>query len=185
MHGVCSRYSANGEGASDGPCTRTQRGGGPLGVHHRHNSVGKVRPPLTVWGSRVSGCVPVQVTGRWGARRGGQASDGQRRPSTTGAVAIGTRRSRSSTPRSVYACEVISMTAASAATFGVCCGSSRRRSGPGTSGCAVAASASGSTGRDSRTFSDNALSPAHGSWSGSGVGNHESHRQKSRMEEIS
>jgi hypothetical protein len=71
------------------------------------------------------------------------------------------------------------------ATFRVCCNSSERRSVPGTSGCAVAASASVLRGRGSRISSDRDLCHAHGSWSGSGVGNRESHRRKSRMVEIS
>src|SRR5215217_373018 len=71
------------------------------------------------------------------------------------------------------------------ATFRVCCDSSERRSGPGTSGCAVAASASVLRGKGLRISSDRDLYHAHGSWSGSGVGNRESHRRKSRMVEIS
>src|ERR1041384_2519621 len=71
------------------------------------------------------------------------------------------------------------------ATFRVCCNSSERRSVPGTSGCAVAASASVLRGKGLRISSDRDLCHAHGSWSGSGVGNRESHRRKSRMVEIS
>ena len=126
-------------------------------------------------GSRCIGGGPAQVTGGWGARHGEQASDGPRRPSTTGVDAIGISRLRPSTPRSVDVCEATSITAASAATFRVCCVSSRRRSGRGTSGCAVAANANVFTGRGLRISSDRCLSPAHGSRSGSGVGNHESH----------
>src|SRR4029453_18234835 len=57
------------------------------------------------------------------------------------------------------------------ATFRVCCNSSERRSVPGTSGCAVAASASALRGKGLRISSDRDLCHAHGSWSGSGVGN--------------
>src|SRR5205814_5585621 len=71
------------------------------------------------------------------------------------------------------------------ATFRVCCNSSERRSVPGTSGCAVAASASVLRGKGLRISSDRDLCHAHGSRSGSGVGNRESHRRKSRMVEIS
>src|SRR5918912_1013760 len=71
------------------------------------------------------------------------------------------------------------------ATFRVCCDSSERRSVPGTSGCAVAASASVLRGKGLRISSDRDLCHAHGSRSGSGVGNRESHRRKSRMVEIS
>src|SRR5919199_2330816 len=71
------------------------------------------------------------------------------------------------------------------ATFKVCCNSSERRSVPGTSGCAVAASASVLRGKGLRISSDRDLCHAHGSRSGSGVGNRESHRRKSRMVEIS
>src|SRR5262249_51260714 len=82
-------------------------------------------------------------------------------------------------------CEATSTTSASTATFRVCCGLSKQRSGPGTSGCAVAASASVSRGRGLRISSDRCLFPPHGSRSGSGVCNHESHQRKSRMVEIS
>src|SRR5262249_32514137 len=105
--------------------------------------------------------------------------------STTGVDAIGISRLRPSTPRSVDVCEATSITSASAATFRVCCVSSRRRSGRGTSGCAVAANANVLTGRGLRISSDRCLSPAHGSRSGSGVGSHKSHQRKSRMVEIS
>src|SRR5215471_3655592 len=71
------------------------------------------------------------------------------------------------------------------ATFRVCCDSSERRSVPGTSGCAVAASARVLRGKGLRISSDRDLCHAHGSWSGSGVGSRESHRRKSRMVEIS
>ena len=140
---------------------------------------------MTFWGVRSSGDVPVQVTGGWGARRGGRACDGPNRPSTMGADATGISRVRHNTPRSVDGCEATATTSASTATFRVCCGLSKQRSGPGTSGCAVAASASVSRGRGLRISSDRGLFPAHGSRSGSGVGNHESHQRKSRMVEIS
>src|SRR6266511_1402334 len=103
----------------------------------------------------------------------------------TGVDAIGISRLRHSTPRSVDVCEATATPSVSAATFGVCCGSSKRRSGPGTSGWVVAASASVSRGRGSRISSDRGLFPTHGSRSGSGVGKHESPRRKSRMVEIS
>src|SRR5438067_11729503 len=45
------------------------------------------------------------------------------------------------------------------ATFRVCCGSSERRSVPGTSGCAVAASASVLRGKGLRISSDRDLCP--------------------------
>src|SRR5262249_12601954 len=94
-------------------------------------------------------------------------------------------RLRPSTPRSVDVCEATSITSASAATSRVCCVSSKRRSGRGTSGCAVAANANVLTGRGLRISSDRCLSPAHGSRSGSGVGSHKSHQRQSRMVEIS
>ena len=121
--------------------TRTRRGSCPLGVRRRGNNVGQVRPPSTFWASRAIGRGPGRVDGGCTARQGGRASDGPSRPSTTGVVAIGTNRSRRSTPRSVNACEATATTSASAAIFVVCCGSSKPRSGPGTNGCAVAASA--------------------------------------------
>ena len=119
------------------------------------------------------------------ARPGVPVYDGPYRPSPSIAGATGTTRSRCSTLRSRDASVVTSTTSASTATFRVCCGLSKQRSGPGTSGCAVAASASVSRGRGLRISSDRCLSPAHGSRSGSGVCNHESHQRKSRMVEIS
>ena len=154
-------------------------------ISRNHPYTTKVRPPLTFWGSRCIGGGPAQVTGGWGARHGEQAADGPSRPSTTGVDAIGISRLRPSTPRSVDVCEATSITSASAATFRVCCVSSRRRSGRGTSGCAVAANANVFTGRGLRISSDRCLSPAHGSRSGSGVCSHKSHQRKSRMVEIS
>jgi hypothetical protein len=120
----------------------------------------------------------------WGARHGGRASDGQNRPSTLGVDAIGTSRCRSSTPRAADACGAPAMTSASAASFGVCCDSSQRRSASGTSGCAVVASVSACTGGSLRSFFDHSLSRARGSWFGSGAQKHESPRRKSRMREI-
>jgi hypothetical protein len=102
-----------------------------------------------------------------------------------GADATGISRVRHNTPRSVDGCEATATTSASTATFRVCCGLSKQRSGPGTRGCAVAASASVSRGRGLRLSSDSGLFPAHGSRSGSGGCNHESHQRKSRMVEIS
>jgi hypothetical protein len=141
MHDGCWRYWRSGQGVSDWPSTRTRRGSCPLGVRRRGNNVGQVRPPSTFWGSRALGRGPGRGDGGWAARPGGRASDGPSRPSTTGVVAIGTNRSRHSTPRAVNACAATSTTSASAATFGVCCGSSKPRSGRGTKGGAVAASA--------------------------------------------
>ena len=118
----------------------------PFGVRQRHSRAARVRPPSTSWGSRAIGGEPGGVAGGWGARRGVRACDGPSRPSTTGADAIGTSRSRRSTPRSASACK------ATINYFGVN-GNLRSllrllveaRSGPGTSGCAVAASARAST----------------------------------------
>src|SRR5262249_39130852 len=149
------------------------------------STTAKVWPPSTFWGSRSIGRVPDKDVGGCGARPGERASDGPSRPSTTGVDAIGTSRLRPSTPRSDDVCAATSTTSVSAATFGVCCGSSQRRSGRGISCCVVAASASVSIGRGSRISSDSGLFPTHGSRSGSGVCNHESHRRKSRMVEIS
>ena len=68
----------------------------------RRNRAGKVRPPSTFWGSRSIGGEP--ATGRLGdgvQDSAGAPETGQYRPSTTGVDAIGTSRSRRSTPRSV------------------------------------------------------------------------------------
>ena len=62
--------------------------------------------------SRSIGREPIKVPGGCGARHGGQASDGRKRPSTTGAVAIGMSRSRRNTPRSIGAYEATSTTLA-------------------------------------------------------------------------
>jgi hypothetical protein len=102
---------------------------------------GRVRPASTSSGSRSTGRALVGVAGGWRARLGGRAYDGRSSPSPIGAISIGTFRSRFSTQRSRDDCGATSTTSASAATFAVCCGSSKPRSGLGPNGCAVAASA--------------------------------------------
>jgi hypothetical protein len=107
--------------------------------------------------------------GRWGARPGGRASDGPRRPSTTGVGATGTSRGRRRPPRSVNAGGAPPPPAASAGMCGGGCAASQPRSEPGIHGGAVAASASGCTGRGLWICSSSALVPARGWWSGSGA----------------
>jgi hypothetical protein len=140
-HDGGGRYVSSGEGVSDCTATRTRRGSCPVGVRRRGNNGGPVRPPATFWAARARGRAPGRVEGGWAARQGGRAADGPSRPSTTGVVAIGTHRSRHRTPRAVNACAATATPAASAATCGVGGGSSKPRSGRGTHGGAVAASA--------------------------------------------
>jgi len=126
-HG-CWRYLRSARAFRTGPPPRTRRGSCPV-ASPQGQQVGQVRPPSTFWASRALGRGP---EGSLGDVLQDKAGEPQRAKQALydWVVAIGTNRSRHSTPRSVNACEATSIYVGVSGNFAVCCGSSKRRSGP-------------------------------------------------------
>ena len=77
MPGGCRRGSANGWGASDGPSTRTRRGGCHAGIRPRHNRTGTVRRPSTFWGALLLDAHPPRSLADVGQDTAGEFQTGE------------------------------------------------------------------------------------------------------------